>query len=349
MSSSTFAFRSEKPRSLSWSPDASIFAVAVGPHVAVYDPIAGCLRQTLTSPECQATEHAHFIGATGRHLVAAGAKAITLWDLIKSQGMFCHIQNSTWLTFLVLWQTTTSFEIDRIIAHPREDSFAVFHCSTVHQDRHTKVSIFRVPSYISATKFLVPFGLQNVIWNSIEKGAGYNLVGITHDWRVVVLGDTQLPPRDDNLPTKGLDIADRSEKRTLFEDIFGTSAFAKGNSESLQSTSTMSSHVRKPEGSRHELFDRPAYLMPALDTLFDPLVTSLLRIRNPEVDPKISGADDDEDEDVTMIDDTVQQPLLATRPTRIPNQGEMELFTQLFRKTSITSTYTHFFNLRYIL
>ena len=86
VSSSTFAFRSEKPRSLSWSPDASIFAVAVGPHVAVYDPIAGCLRQTLTSPECQAAEHAHFIGASGRHLVAAGVKSITLWDLIKSQG-----------------------------------------------------------------------------------------------------------------------------------------------------------------------------------------------------------------------------------------------------------------------
>ena len=91
--SSTFAFHSEKPGTLSWSPDASIFAVAVGPHVAVYDPIASCLRQTLTSPECQAAEHAHFIGASGRHLVAAGAKIIILWDLIKSQGMFYHIQD----------------------------------------------------------------------------------------------------------------------------------------------------------------------------------------------------------------------------------------------------------------
>lgn len=96
VSSSTFAFRSEKPRSLSWSPDASIFAVAVGPHVAVYDPITGCLRQTLTSPECQTTEHAIFIGARGRHLVAAGAKNIVLWDLIKSQGMF-HDRSRTFI------------------------------------------------------------------------------------------------------------------------------------------------------------------------------------------------------------------------------------------------------------
>ena len=204
------------------------------------------------------------------------------------------------------------------------------------------MSIFCVPSYLPAATFSVPFGLQNVIWDSIGKGAGYNLVGITHDWRVVVLGDTQLPSRDDNLPTKGLDIADRSEKRTLFEDIFGSSAFANGDSE-LQSTSTMSSHARKPEGSRHEIFDKPAYLMPALDTLFDPLVISLLRNRISEVDPKISEVDDDDDDDVTMIDDTVQQPHFATRPTRIPNQGEMELFTQLFRKTSLTCTYTHFF------
>lgn len=305
----------------------------------MYDPIAGCLRQTLTSPVCQATEHAHFIGASGRHLVAAGAKTIILWDLIKSQGMFRHIQNSVMVNFFffeVLWQTTTSVEIGRIIAHPREDSFAVFHCSTVNQDRRTKVSIFHVPSYIPAATFSVPFGLQNVIWNSIGKGAGYNLVGITHDWRVVVLGDTRLPSRDDNLPTKGLDFVDRSKKRTLFEDIFGSSAFADGDSESLQAISTMSSHDRKPEGTRHELFDKPAYLMPALDNLFDPLVTSLLSSRISQVDPKISEADE-EDEDVTMIDDTVQQPLFASRPTRIPNQGEMELFTQLFRTTSITS------------
>jgi NET1-associated nuclear protein 1 (U3 small nucleolar RNA-associated protein 17) len=315
----------------------------------VYDPIAGCLRQTLTSPECQATEHAHFIGASGRHLVAAGAKTITLWDLIKSQGTFRHIQSSIMAKkyLKVLWQTTTSSEIDRIIAHPRENSFAVFHCSTFNQDRDTKVSIFHVPSYIPAATFLVPFGLQNVIWNSIGKGAGYNLVGITHDWRVVILGDTQLPSRDDNLP-QGLDISDRSEKRTLFEDIFGSSAFASGDSESSQSISTMSSHVRKLEGSRHQLFDKPAYLMPALDTLFDPLVTSLLRNRISEVDPKIPEADDEEDEDITMIDDTVQPPLFATHSTRIPNQGEMELFTQLFRKTSITSTYTHSFLPRYI-
>ena len=211
------------------------------------------------------------------------------------------------------------------------------------------MSIFRVPSCIPAATFFVPFGLQNVIWNSIGKGGGYNLVGITHDWRVVMLGDTQLPSRDDNLPSKGLDIADRSEKRTLFEDIFGSSAFANGDSESSQSISTISSHVRKPEGSRYELFDKPAYLMPALDTLFDPLVTSLLRNRISEVDPKkISEVDDEDDEDVTMIDDTVQQPDFTTRPTRIPNQGEMELFTQLFRKTSITSTYTHSFFYSYI-
>ena len=203
------------------------------------------------------------------------------------------------------------------------------------------MSIVRVPSCMPTATFSVPFDFQNVIWNSIEQSAGYSLVGITHDWKVVMLGDTQPSFRDDSLSTQGLNVANRSEKRTLFEDIFGSSAFANGGSESLQSISIMSSQVRKLEGNRHrELFDKPAYLMPAIDTLFDPLVTSLLSTRIPEVDPKISEADE-EDEDVTMIDDAVQQPLLTTRPTRIPNQGEMELFTQLFRTTSITST--HFF------
>jgi hypothetical protein len=46
------------------------------------------------------TEHAHFVGASGRHLVAAGAKTIILWDLIKSQGMFRHIKNPIIAKFL---------------------------------------------------------------------------------------------------------------------------------------------------------------------------------------------------------------------------------------------------------
>lgn len=198
--------------------------------------------------------------------------------------------------------------------------------------------IFRVPSCLPVATFSVPFGLQHVIWNSIGKGAGYSLVGITHDWRVVVLGDTRLPFRDDSPPTQGLDIAHRSEKRTLFEDIFGSSAFSNDDSESI--FFSKSSQVRKLAGNRHhELFDKPAYLLPAIDTLFDPLVTSLLNSRISDVDPKISAADE-EDEDVTMIDDTVKQPIFATRPTGIPNQGQMELFTQLFRMTSTTSTYS---------
>ena len=185
-------------------------------------------------------------------------------------------------------------------------------------------------------RFSVPFGLQNVIWNSIGKDTGYSLVGITHDWRTVVFGDRRLPFRNDALPTQGLNIVHHPEKRTLFEDIFGSSAFSN-DSESSQSTSTMSSQVRRLQGNlHHELFDKPAYLMPAIDTLFDPLVTSLLSSRISDVDPKISEAVG-EDEDVTMTDDTLQQPVFATRPTRIPNQGEMELFTQLFRTTSITS------------
>ena len=203
------------------------------------------------------------------------------------------------------------------------------------------MAIFRVPSCIPAATFSIPFGFQNVIWNSIERSAGYSLVGITHDWRVVVLGDTRPSFSDESLPDQGLNVAGRSKKRTLFEDIFGSSAFANGDSESLQSISTMSSQPGKLEGNRHhELFDKPAYLMPAIDTLFDPLVTSLLRSRISEVDPKIPETNE-EDEDVTMIDDIVPPPLFATRPTRIPNQGELELFTQLFRTTSITSI--HFY------
>ncbi|KAF8812062.1 hypothetical protein BYT27DRAFT_7335912 [Phlegmacium glaucopus] len=97
-------------------------------------------------------------------------------------------------------------------------------------------------------------------------------------------------PRDDILPTQGLNVPIHSEKRTLFEDIFGSTAFSNDD------------------------IDKSTYLMPAIDTLFHPLVTWLLSTQGADVDPTIPEVDE-EDEGVTMIDDAVEQPVFATRPT----------------------------------
>lgn len=84
----SLTFRTETPSFVSWSPDASLFAVAVGAHIAIYNALSGSLCQTLTSPSSDAATLVHFIGSDGRYLLATHSKSLVMWDLINSCGMF---------------------------------------------------------------------------------------------------------------------------------------------------------------------------------------------------------------------------------------------------------------------
>jgi NET1-associated nuclear protein 1 (U3 small nucleolar RNA-associated protein 17) len=86
----TMTHRSEIPSSVSWSPDASLFTVAVGPYVAIYDAMSGSLLQTLTSPSSQKSKFVHFIGSEGRYLLATCTNSLVMWDLIDNSGTPCH-------------------------------------------------------------------------------------------------------------------------------------------------------------------------------------------------------------------------------------------------------------------
>ena len=107
VSYATLSFRSETPRSLSWSPDSSLFSVAVGPHVALYDPFTKLLRSSLTVPDGQAVQDVHFIGDTGRHLLASTARTLILWDLVLGRGIFPSLFFSSLLCQLT--QNPSSF------------------------------------------------------------------------------------------------------------------------------------------------------------------------------------------------------------------------------------------------
>ncbi len=83
----TINFRSETPSSVSWSCDSSLFAVAVGPHVALYDPFTKSLRQTLTAPGCPKIQFVHFINGLPGYLLASSSMSLVMWDLVDSCGM----------------------------------------------------------------------------------------------------------------------------------------------------------------------------------------------------------------------------------------------------------------------
>lgn len=63
-------------------------AVTLKSSVALYDPLTNTTFQVLTSPESSTISSAHFLGDSGRHLVAVGVWDVVLWDLVTRSGMF---------------------------------------------------------------------------------------------------------------------------------------------------------------------------------------------------------------------------------------------------------------------
>lgn len=90
---SSHRFRAETPTDVSWSPDGSLLAVCVGPHVAIYEPETNTLCQVLTCPDNTAVSSVQFVGSSGRYIAVHGTRDVFLWDLIfqcrKSEGLTC--------------------------------------------------------------------------------------------------------------------------------------------------------------------------------------------------------------------------------------------------------------------
>ncbi|KAF9486317.1 WD40 repeat-like protein [Pholiota conissans] len=316
VSSMTITYRSEIPSSLSWSPDASLFAVAVGPYLAVYDAASGTLLQSLTSPSSQKSKFVHFIGSDGQYLLSTCSNSLIMWDLINNS---------------VAWQCPTSQSIEKIVPHPQDPTFAVFYTPVVvDEELRTRASIFSTASNNPSSTRTIPFGLRNVVWASFSSRPGFNIVGITHSWRVVTIGDADQTLHDEGLTARAVNNQQQPQKKTLFQDIFGISAFAATSPD----TSTTPTLQRKDK--THEIFDTPAYLAPSLDSLFEPLITTLLTLRLSE--PIITDDIAEEaDEDIVMEE---EQDVIASvpsyHPSRMPHPGEMEIFTKLFRTRCMT-------------
>lgn len=123
-----------------------------------------------------------------------------------------------------------------------------------------------------------------------------------------------------------------SQTKTLFQDIFGRSAFTDLSNEVPASKPEL--HVAHTRSGTSKdipgIFDGPAYLMPPLAYLFEPLMASFL---TPRMEPNQSvtkAPGSGEDEDIDMEED--DSPVLSVTPSRrIVNEVEMELFIDTFR------------------
>lgn len=207
----------------------------------------------------------------------------------------------------------------------------MFHSPTiVDEERRTTVSIFQALSSTPTAIRSLPFGLRNAVWASFNSGSGFNLVGITHSWRVVTFGDSRQTLKDEGRTATAMNIQNQPPKRTLFEDIFGVSAFASTSSDPVHAPSLL-----RKNSKSDEVFDTPVYLAPSLDDLFNPLIKSFLTLRPSE--PSIADdAHDDDDDDIVMEEEQDTTSSASRHASRVPNPGEMDAFTKLFRARCMT-------------
>lgn len=155
---------------------------------------------------------------------------------------------------------------------------------------------------------------------------GFNLVAITHSWKVVLIGDSVPSSADEGLFPKAISPNEQRQDRTLFQDIFGVSAFG----EDLH-TDQLSVSVALPrKGVDHPLSDIPAFATPSFDTFFDPFLDAFMTPRD---------ADNVKEANMDLEDDVMEQneAVRVTHHTgfRLPTPDELEAFTKLFRTTCI--------------
>ncbi|KAI0686656.1 WD40 repeat-like protein [Cytidiella melzeri] len=321
---STVRYRSEIPTHASWAQDGSLLAVSLGPYVVLYDPSTMLVLKTLSCPECSAIASTHFIGRSGRYIAIKGQRDLVLWDLVMDS---------------VKWHYRSSTAITHLFSHPREDTFVVFEADVKSPRPKTYVLKFTPSASSPASSYFLPFRLQNIAacpskWLMSNESSSFAFVGVTQDWNAVIFGDQIHLAESDPSEGKGLVGPAPVTKQTLFQDIFGKSAFADISSSKYNASAAVSSTTVPWKGKQvEESFRTPAYLMPPLSTLFDPLMDEFLKLRPPEEDGP-GGDDKVEEEDVEMMEEEGggDAPIVVgNRLERIVDDAEMVSMIELFK------------------
>jgi NET1-associated nuclear protein 1 (U3 small nucleolar RNA-associated protein 17) len=160
-------------------------------------------------------------------------------------------------------------------------------------------------------------------------------VGITNNHSVVLFGDDiSSPVTEGSRANAVMGGAALGQRKTLFQDIFGASAFA--NLSHIPPSVDFNPMSRPPSSGNDMggLFDAPAYLMPPIESLFGPLMDTFLKSRRKEDDNRIAEGNEHQDEDVEMAGQSDNEPVIVgERQERVVNQEEMDMFVKLFHQT----------------
>ena len=233
-----------------------------------------------------------------------------------------------------MWYIPTDKPVSHIVALPRSDIYAVF-LTTPHG---TEVFVLSPGSWKPVRHWKLDLQLRQVVSFESYFPRGFSLVCITHDWEICLVGDNVWLPDEEG--ASGNNISERQEKvkLSLFEDVFGRSAF-----KSLERTWEDSERNRLLAASKSagksgkidlRLLDGPAHLLPPLETLYTSLMSGLLQEVAIREDPEDQGAADQDDQmDVVEEEEGAVPTEVGSRVAeRVVSQAEIDMFTVLFKE-----------------
>ncbi|KAF9469861.1 WD40-repeat-containing domain protein [Collybia nuda] len=313
---STFNFRAQIPRSVSWSPDASLLAISLGDYVSVYDSATFILRQASSFPGCKQASSVHFVGKGGRYLAVIGNNDLILWDLVVQS---------------VRWHHKTLSTIENVVPHPEDYSFAVFCNHKANKEQlTTKVSIFHVGSPVPSAVHSIPFILRNISPYIRSSGqSSYAFIGITRDWHLVQFGDDCKAVDEGSSIIKGLTSGHAPQRHTLFQDIFGKSAFTEVPVPSSPPVG-IGKYPAWTGTAASDAFESPAYLMPPLEHLFEPLLGRFLTPCDRTTgQPQIM---ENEEQEMDTNEDEQNSIISRVHRSRVVEQNEMDALATLFQR-----------------
>ncbi|KAG2076892.1 WD40 repeat-like protein [Suillus decipiens] len=301
-SRSSFGLRLEMPRDSAWSPDGSLLAVAFDGSVALYDSRSNALHLTIVCPECPKISSIHFIGHHGQYIAVLGGPNLVVCDIINRSVRWHRRHNHLYVT---------------LVPHPHQDTFAMIH----HSPSATTNGLV-VYSTSSSTPLLsqtLPFGIRNLVWypapNRSPRSRMFSLVGITHTFGVVLLGHDINVADEASLPTKALQKGVAVPKRSLFEEMFGVPALTDVSYNAVSSTIDTSLPWKSSETG--SVFDAPAYLMPPMQSLFEPLMNGFLKLRLKE------NVDEEHQSGIQGIADEMTTETMETEEPAFIEMGEV--------------------------
>ncbi|KAG8904180.1 DNA helicase rad5 [Tulasnella sp. 403] len=257
----SLSYRGQIPVAMEFSPDASLLAVAFGSSVTLWTTTSfGCLQNTCSLTKAPAS--LCFVGLQAQVLaILGGDGVVVLWDIAKD--LIRKEQHPTVKPSLE--KADASFSC--LVPDPRSNRFTVIQSFA----SVTLVRVYDLSSPIPLRSQRISVGFRTLCPLTYESPS---LVGVTPDGLVGYLGVGGHEDYDDDKGKGRHSLAEAGGRSSLFENVFGRSAFIQPGSSDGDPAPLMEKNSDKLMSER--LLDGPASLVPPLEALFPSLMEGVL-------------------------------------------------------------------------